>query len=123
MRRLTDTWRSRPRDELQAKLGPEDEGTVPEDRFGVCRDDSGPLGTERILHGKEGVDGSSPSEGLLKGQQMDFFVSLDGVTGPLEPPETRSPRSDPNITLVLATWLEQSVWLHRAPPSNGGRPP
>src|SRR5262249_22201986 len=27
------------------------------------------------LHGKEGVDGSSPSEGFRKGQQMAFFVA------------------------------------------------
>jgi hypothetical protein len=26
-------------------------------------------------HGKEGVDGSSPSEGFTKGQQMAFFVA------------------------------------------------
>src|SRR5512133_207339 len=29
----------------------------------------------RSLHGKEGVDGSSPSEGSIKGQQMAFFVA------------------------------------------------
>ena len=28
------------------------------------------------VHGKEGVDGSSPSEGFLKGQQRAFFVAL-----------------------------------------------
>jgi len=27
------------------------------------------------FHGKEGVDGSSPSEGFTKGQQMAFFVA------------------------------------------------
>ncbi len=29
------------------------------------------------LHGKEGVDGSSPSEGSIKGQQMAFFVASE----------------------------------------------
>ena len=28
----------------------------------------------QTFHGKEGVDGSSPSEGFTKGQQMAFFV-------------------------------------------------
>src|ERR671930_1009220 len=31
------------------------------------------------LHGKEGVDGSSPSEGSRKGQQMAFFVASRGA--------------------------------------------
>jgi hypothetical protein len=36
------------------------------------------VGCDRLpigAHGKEGVDGSSPSEGFTKGQQMAFFVA------------------------------------------------
>src|SRR5438034_3127237 len=36
------------------------------------------VGCDRLprgVHGKEGVDGSSPSEGFTKGQQMAFFVA------------------------------------------------
>src|SRR3989442_12035350 len=32
-------------------------------------------GNGSAAHGKEGVDGSSPSEGFIKGQQMAFFVA------------------------------------------------
>ena len=32
-------------------------------------------GNRFAAHGKEGVDGSSPSEGFTKGQQMAFFVA------------------------------------------------
>jgi len=32
------------------------------------------------FHGKEGVDGSSPSEGFTKGQQMGFLVASGGAT-------------------------------------------
>ena len=34
-----------------------------------------------MLHGKEGVDGSSPSEGFTKAQQMAFFVASSGWWG------------------------------------------
>src|SRR5436190_21769672 len=36
---------------------------------------NGLVADARILHGKEGVDGSSPSEGFTKGQQMACFVA------------------------------------------------
>jgi hypothetical protein len=38
------------------------------------------------LHGKEGVDGSSPSEGFRKGQQMALFVASAVYTPSLEHP-------------------------------------
>ena len=37
----------------------------------------GPVAAVSHLHGKEGVDGSSPSEGFAKGQQMAFLVASD----------------------------------------------
>jgi hypothetical protein len=59
----------------------------------------------RILHGKEGVDGSSPSEGFKRGQQMAFLLPKRRT------PITRSslnlsPRSVPNISGALAFWLK-----------------
>ena len=39
------------------------------------------------LHGKEGVDGSSPSEGFRKRQQMAFFVAGRDYAGVLTDPQ------------------------------------
>ena len=44
------------------------------------------MGCDRLpetFHGKEGVDGSSPSEGFTKGQQMAFFVAPSGAERPI----------------------------------------
>src|SRR5215207_1935936 len=58
------------------------------------------------LHGKEGVDGSSPSEGFVKGQQMAFFVPRSRTRIARGSPNL-SPRSVPNISGVRELWLEQ----------------
>jgi len=56
------------------------------------------------LHGKEGVDGSSPSEGFRKGPQMAFFVASARHDQLLERPKTcpqdLSPRWSPNLVLA-----------------------
>ena len=57
-------------------------------------------------HGKEGVDGSSPSEGFSKGQQMAFLLPRRR-TYVARSPLNLSPRSVPNIAVLLQSWLEQ----------------
>ena len=58
------------------------------------------------LHGKEGVDGSSPSEGFTKGQQMACFVASPAYAHrsiiPQPVPKIRPRRSSP-----AWHWLEQ----------------
>jgi hypothetical protein len=53
-------------------------------------------------HGKEGVDGSSPSEGFTKGQQSASFVAFRGARRP----ENLSPRSVPKRRSTSKLWLE-----------------
>jgi hypothetical protein len=59
-------------------------------------------------NGKEGVNGSSPLEGFKEGQQMAFLLSQRRT------PIARSslkpvPRSVPNISGTLKSWLEQEA--------------
>src|SRR5690349_21428163 len=65
-------------------------------------------GWPRAAHGKEGVDGSSPSEAFTKGQQMAFFVASNGGRRP-----TRFrkpvPKACPKLLSKPTFWLE-----HRA---------
>jgi hypothetical protein len=57
------------------------------------------------LHGKEGVDGSSPSEGFRKGQQMAFLLPLNDTTRP-RPNRNLSPRLVPNVRARASSWHE-----------------
>jgi hypothetical protein len=41
----------------------------------IANDRAGTPVPPQNFHGKEGVDGSSPSEGFTKGQQMAFFLA------------------------------------------------
>jgi hypothetical protein len=60
----------------------------------------------RILHGKEGVDGSSPSEGFTKGQQMAFFVASIAYEHRSSVPQP-VPKICPRHVGALRSWLEQ----------------
>src|SRR5712692_6958722 len=63
-------------------------------------------GNRFAAHGKEGVDGSSPSEGFTKGQQMAFLFPRRSkyiARASLSP----SPKSVPSIAAALQSWLEQ----------------
>jgi hypothetical protein len=62
-----------------------------------------PIGAD----GKEGVDGSSPSEGSRKGQQMAFFVASNGTRRDAGL-ENLSPRSVPRFASGAKSWLEQT---------------
>src|SRR5262249_21215301 len=61
----------------------------------------------RSLHGKEGVDGSSPSEGFEKASKWPFLLPRRGTTG------SRSTRNcpqdlSPKVRARASSWLEQS---------------
>jgi len=58
----------------------------------------------RILHGKEGVDGSSPSEGSRKGQQMAFFVASTRDAGSPSRPQP-VPKTRPRIIAGIQSGL------------------
>src|SRR5580765_1821482 len=67
------------------------------------------------LHGKEGVDGSSPSESFGKGQQMAFLLplremTLSRATGNL------SPRPVPSVKDGHLLGLNNRIEGHGAPP-------
>src|SRR5213080_4197642 len=53
--------------------------------------------------GKEGVDGSSPSAGAKKGQQMVFFVVLGRYDWPVTCPH----EIVPDIRAQASSWLEE----------------
>ena len=78
------------------------------------------------LHGKEGVDGSSPSEGSQKASKWPFLLP-QGRTPIARASLNLSPRSVPNIAGVLQSWLEQrrltssSTSMNGRYPANGGR--
>ena len=72
------------------------------------------------FHGKEGVDGSSPSEGFRKGQQMAFFVALIRDTRPLGAPATCPQNLSPTLREASKRGLNRRFARHRAPPWNGG---
>jgi hypothetical protein len=67
-------------------------------------------------HGKEGVDGSSPSEGFTKGQVMAFFVASGGTAPPTTCPQELSPYISSRAAFGLSTQIAD----HRAPPLKGG---
>jgi hypothetical protein len=83
------------------------------------------------LHGKEGVDGSSPSEGFTKGQQMAFLLSQASPYGTLGRPSTcpqeLSPSSQSPGVLACAKgsdFMERSLTRGRSEglkktPANG----
>ena len=67
------------------------------------------------VHGKEGVDGSSPSEGFTKGQQMALFLALSAyVHHSIVPncPQEVSPASQEHWSFGLS----KGVLLRRARP-------
>src|SRR5262249_25377683 len=66
------------------------------------------------VHGKEGVDGSSPSEGFTKGQQMALFCCLNAIRRTLGPTRNLSPRPVPNIRARAGSWLEQTDWRRQS---------
>jgi hypothetical protein len=61
------------------------------------------------FHGKEGADGSSPSEGFTKGQQMAFFVASIVYVHLARGSLNLSPRSVPSFGLVTDSRLEQTA--------------
>ena len=70
----------------------------------------------RNLHGKEGVNGSSPLEGFTKGQQMAFFVaSIFWTPGP-EAPKTCPQNLSPKLHVVSEFGLDTRFARHGAPP-------
>ena len=56
------------------------------------------------VHGKEGVDGSSPSEGFRKGQQMASLLPRRDTTGS-RAPLNLSPRPVPSVRARGCSWL------------------
>ena len=66
----------------------------------------------RILHGKEGVDGSSPSEGFAKGQQVAFLLPGGSLAAMETCPQDLPPRSK----LRTRIGLNRRFTRHRAPP-------
>jgi hypothetical protein len=71
------------------------------------------------LHGKEGVDGSSPSEGFRKGQQMALFVAsacnVLSFSRPQPVPRTRSP----TLREASGLGLNRSLRTRRSHSING----
>src|SRR5581483_10480809 len=67
-----------------------------------------PADVMRILHGKEGVDGSSPSEGFTKGQQTAFFVASTAYAYCSSVPQP-VPKICPQRCRVHTVWLEQRL--------------
>jgi hypothetical protein len=68
-------------------------------------------------HGKEGVDGSSPSEGFTKGQEMAFCVALSGTEDPQEPVPKICPQAGKRLQ---RSGLNTGPQDHRAPPLQRG---
>ena len=62
-------------------------------------------------NGKEGVDGSSPSEGFRKAQQMVFFVASAQYDQFLSDPQS-APKSCPQVPAGVSAWLDH--WDRRA---------
>jgi hypothetical protein len=69
--------------------------------------------------GKERVDGSSPSEGFRKEQQMAFFVARARCECASTRPQL-FPSPVPVITVVVSSWLDTGRMWHRAPPLQEG---
>jgi hypothetical protein len=72
------------------------------------------------LLGREGVNGSSPSEGFAKAQQIAFL--LPGCTTLAETPATCPQNLSPNISRVAHAWLEKAIRAAQST-SLGGRAP
>ena len=73
----------------------------------VMRADNDGEGGILALIGKEGVDGSSSSEGFRKGQQMAFLWPRRDTTSSrstLNP----SPSAVPNVRAPASSWLERT---------------
>ena len=65
--------------------------------------------TRGNLHGKEGVDGSSPSEGSLKRPANGLFCCLDGVHTSLERPSTCPQELSPTLQEPCSLGLSKGV--------------
>jgi hypothetical protein len=92
------------------------------DRFEVCQGGSGLFkegvhkaqkraelqGSVLVSDGKEGVDGSSPSEASEKASKWPFFVAIKRY-GRSRSPRGLSPRPAPKIGARASSWLEQAV--------------
>jgi hypothetical protein len=59
------------------------------------------------LHGKEGVDGSSPSEGFRKGPANGPFLRFRIRRSSPQAPADLSPRPLPGASAALRSWLER----------------
>ena len=77
-----------------------------------------PADAPRNLHGKEGVNGSSPLEGFTKGQQMAFFVASAQDSMSLSLPPC-VPKTCPQIGMTPATWLEHTRYMSSSTSSAG----
>jgi hypothetical protein len=87
------------------------------------RGDWQPLGTHGnrpSFDGKEGVDGSSPSEGFTKGQQNGLSCCREGARTSLERPSTCPQDLSPASTLPRITGSDRRFADRRAPPCEGG---
>src|SRR5262249_16800810 len=71
------------------------------------------------LHGKEGVDGSSPSEGSGKGQQMAVFVALTRYERLFDRPSTYPHDLSTRFKLACLLGLSRGIGDPRAPPRRG----
>ena len=78
-----------------------------------------PPSTALNLHGKEGVDGSSPSEGFRKGQQMAFCCP-GAIRRTLDRPATCPQDLSPTLGPEHLLGLNRGIGRHRAPPYEGG---
>jgi hypothetical protein len=75
------------------------------------------------FHGKEGVDGSSPSEGFTKRPANGLFRCLDGLRTSLGSASLNlSPGSVPNIARALEAWLKQRRLTSSSTSMNGRYP-
>jgi hypothetical protein len=69
------------------------------------------VGCDRLpetFHGKEGVDGSSPSEGSEKASKWPFLLPRVALEGQARP-ENLSPRAVPEFRGDASIWLERSA--------------
>src|SRR5205814_6402908 len=71
------------------------------------------------LHGKEGVDGSSPSEGFEKASKWPFLLPRRDTTDS-RPTRKPSPKLVPTCEPERFLGLNRGIREHRAPPCEGG---
>jgi hypothetical protein len=74
------------------------------------------------LHGKEGVDGSSPSEGFAKGQQMALFCASASADRRRRLPPTCPQDLSPALRRLFVLGLNGSLLQGGVPPCRRGAP-